>query len=106
MTYKDELGYVGHPELPHGYYPYLGVHPLHRDDWIARVALAAAMVLLFPVAIALGHVSLGRHRRGSAANRRAAVVALWIGYGAPALLGTGVGIALVVYAMVGTGMLG
>ncbi len=106
MTYKDELGYVGHPELPHGYHPYLGVHPLHRDDWIAKVALAAAMVLLFPLAIAMGHVSLRRQRSGSASNRRSAVIALWVGYGTPVLVATGTAIALVIYAMVGTGMIG
>lgn len=106
MPYKDQLGYVGHPELPHGYYPYLGAHPMHRDDWIGKVALGTAMVLLFPLAIALGHVSLRRVRGGSAVNRRSAVIALWVGYGTPVIAGTVTGIALVLYSLIGTGMLG
>ncbi|SEJ24842.1 hypothetical protein [Demequina mangrovi] len=106
MTYKDELGFVGHPELPHGYLPYLGAHPRRRDDWIGRLALAAGTMLLFPFAIVLGHVSLGRFRAGSARNRRAAVGALWLGYGAPTVAAFGFAVALMWIAAAGVGLLG
>ncbi|SEJ25129.1 DUF4190 domain-containing protein [Demequina mangrovi] len=80
----EYLGYVGHPELPHGYYPYLGRRPDQRKDWLATASVAAGVVLLFPVAITLGHLSLRAVRNGESGAERRAKAGLVIGYGVAA----------------------
>ncbi|WP_062386088.1 hypothetical protein [Demequina iriomotensis] len=78
---SEYLGYVGHPELPHGYYPYRGRRPDQRKDWVGTAAVVAGAVLLFPAAIALGHVSRRAIRRGESGAVRRARASLALGYG-------------------------
>ncbi|WP_062307853.1 DUF4190 domain-containing protein [Demequina subtropica] len=91
---REYLGYVGHPELPHGYYPYLRRRPDRRKDWLATAAVAAGSLLLFPAAIAFGHASMRAIRRGESAATRRARAGLALGYG----VATAVQIAYFVFA--------
>ncbi|WP_062522591.1 hypothetical protein [Demequina silvatica] len=81
---SEYLGYVGHPELPHGYYPYLGKRPDERRDWLAGASVAAGVALLFPAAIVLGHLALRAVRAGGARAERRARLGLALGYGVAA----------------------
>ncbi|WP_062524987.1 hypothetical protein [Demequina rhizosphaerae] len=80
----EYLGYVGHPELPHGYYPYLGRRPGERRDWLADASVAAGVALLFPAAIVLGHLALRAVRAGDAQAESRARLGLTLGYGVAA----------------------
>ncbi|MDN4476906.1 hypothetical protein QQX09_13690 [Demequina sp. SYSU T00192] len=80
----EYLGYVGHPELPHGYYPYLGPLPGTRKDWLADASVAAGVALLFPAAIVLGHLALRAVRSGDSRSARRARLGLALGYGVAA----------------------
>ena len=79
-TYRRTHGYVGHPELPHGYDPYLPLDPGLRDDWMSTAAVVCGALLLFPFAILLGHLAAHAAHGGSARDRRRAVVGLALGY--------------------------
>ncbi len=79
-TTPGPRGYVGHPELPDGYDPYLPGRRIRDDDWMARAALAAGVIGLFPVAIVLGHLSVRSARAGRARETSRAPLALGLGY--------------------------
>ncbi|WP_062467206.1 hypothetical protein [Demequina maris] len=81
---SEYLGYVGHPELPHGYYPYLGRRPGERRDWLADASVAAGVALLFPAAIVLGHLALRSARAGDVRSEGRARLGLRLGYGVAA----------------------
>ncbi|WP_062463832.1 hypothetical protein [Demequina soli] len=80
----EYLGYVGHPELPHGYYPYIGRRPDQRKDWLADASVATGVALVFPAAIVLGHAALRAARAGEATAVRRARLGLVLGYGVAA----------------------
>jgi|GEM_PF-4054513 len=87
---SEYRGYVGHPELPDGYYPYLGPRPDQRKDWIATAAVVSGAMLLFPAAIVLGHLGTRAAERGEATLDARARLVLGLGYAAA-------GVALAAY---------
>ncbi|MDN4478848.1 hypothetical protein [Demequina lignilytica] len=92
---SSDHGFIGHPELPHGYDPYLAHRRERPEDWMARAALTAAVIGLFPVALVLGHLSIRAVRDGRAHASSRAPLALGLGYMA-ALMALAAFISLVV----------